>query len=71
MFTLGAFERLLTAMNQLVTFQVAGLSTRVVALVAVVFLFQTSSNLDVEIFCPICSWFFHGLEMSFKYRNKV
>ena len=50
-FALGARERLLTAMNQLVIFQVAGHGGRVVALVAVVFLFQTSANL-VEIFCP-------------------
>ena len=58
-------------MNQLVTFQAAEPSGGVVALVAVVFLFQISLILDVEILRPFHSWIFHGLVMSSQYRNKV
>ena len=68
---LSAFERLLAAMNQLVHFQAAELTGRVVALVAVVFLFQISSILDVEIFCPFYSWIFHVLTLSSPYRKRV
>ena len=70
-FALCARERLFTAMNQFVCFQVAGLSSRIVALVAVVFLFQISSILDVEIFCQLNSLIFHDLVMSSQYRDKV
>ena len=52
-------------MNQLVTFQVAGIIGRVVALVAAVFFFQISLILvDVEIFCHFNSSLFHVLVVS-------
>ena len=70
-FALGALEKPLTAMNKLVHLQVVGLSGRVVALVAVAFLFQISSSLGVEIFCPFCSWVLHVLALSPQYRNRV
>ena len=68
-FALGARERLLTAMNQLVLFQAVGPSGCVVALVAVVFLFQTSLIPDVEIFFPFYGWLFHDLASSLHHRN--
>ena len=52
-------------MNQLVLFQVAGRGGGVVALVAVVFLFQVSSILvDGEIFCNFDRLLCHVLVVS-------
>ena len=67
---LCARERLLTAMNQLVTFQVAGIIGGVVALVAVVFFLQIGQIL-VEIFCHFNRSLLHVLVVSQRYHSKV